>query len=206
MKSSMTQSDTQREDYLLFMRRFHVAFKKSNYKHMKIKSTLLIGAACIAVFACETNTYTEQDRITVTSDLNAFVDSVETAVNTSPVHDWSLIDSRYDSLESRSNRIYTDLQAEETELDLIETRYETAIENGKRSAENFEKTAEMHLQNIEKWWETTSKEPTATRAKTIQNIESTTKESLDWLEQNFEKLGDRSKEKYNKFLDEIGKS
>lgn len=173
---------------------------------MKIKSTLLIGTACIAVFACETNTYTEQDRITVTSDLNAFVDSVETAVNTSPVHDWSLIDSRYDSLESRSNRIYTDLKAEETELDLIETRYETAIENGKRSAENFEKTAEMHLQNIEKWWETTSKEPTATRAKTIQNIESTTKESLDWLEQNFEKLGDRSKEKYNRFLAEIGKS
>lgn len=173
---------------------------------MKIKSTLLIGSACIAMFSCETNTYTEQDRLTVTSDLNTFVDSVETAINTSPVHDWSVIDSRYDSLESRSDKIYADLKAEETELDLIENRYETAIDNGKRSAENFEKTAEMHLENVEKWWETTSKEPTATRAKTIENIESTTKESLDWLETNFDKLGESSREKYNKVVYELGKS
>lgn len=173
---------------------------------MKIKSTLLIGTACIAMFSCETNTYTEQDRITVTSDLNAFVDSVETAINASPVHDWSVIDSRYDSLESRSDKIYADLKAEETELDIIENRYETAIDNGKRSAENFEKTAEMHLANVEKWWETTSKEPTATRAKTIQNIESTTKESLDWLEANFDRLGENSREKYNKVVNELGKS
>lgn len=173
---------------------------------MKIKSTLLIGTACIAMFSCETNTYTEQDRLTVTSDLNAFVDSVETAINASPVHDWSVIDSRYDSLESRSDKIYTDLKAEETELDIIENRYETAIDNGKRSAENFEKTAEMHLANVEKWWETTSKEPTATRAKTIQNIESTTKESLDWLEANFDRLGENSREKYNKVVNELGKS
>lgn len=173
---------------------------------MKIKSNLLIGSACIAMFACETTTYTEQDRLTVTSDLNAFVDSVETAINASPVHDWSVIDSRYDSLESRSNRIYADLKAEETELDVVETRYETAIENGKRSAENFEKTAEMHLANVEKWWETASKEPTATRAKTIENLESTTKESLDWLEANFDKLGETSREKYNKVVNELGNS
>lgn len=173
---------------------------------MKIKTTLLIGTACIAVFACETNTYTEADRLTVTADLNAFVDSVETAISVGPVHNWSLIDSRYDSLESRSNRIYTDLEAEETELDIIENRYETAIDNGKRSAENFETTAQMHLSNVEKWWETTSKEPTATRASTIANIESTTKESLDWLEANFEKLGDESRKKYNTFITELGKS
>lgn len=158
------------------------------------------------MFSCETSTYTEQDRLTVTSDLNAFVDSVETAINASPVHDWSVIDSRYDSLESRSDKIYTDLKAEETELDLIENRYETAIDNGKRSAENFEKTAEMHLENVEKWWETTSKEPTATRAKTIENIESNTKESLDWLEANFDKLGENSREKYNSIKNELGKS
>jgi hypothetical protein len=90
-------------------------------------------------------------------------------------------------------------------LDIIENRYETAIDNGKRSAENFEKTAEMHLSNVEKWWETTSKEPTATRAKTIENIESTTKESLDWLEANFNNLKEESREKYSKFIDEMGK-
>lgn len=173
---------------------------------MKIKSTLLIGTACIAVFACETKNYTEQDRLTATANLSAFVDSVETAVNASPVHDWSVIDSRYDSLESRSNKIYSDLKAEETELDILETRYETAIENGKRSAENFEKTADMHIQNIENWWETTSKAPSAKRAATIKNIESTTKESLDWLEANFDKLNENRRGKYTKVTTELGKS
>jgi hypothetical protein len=172
---------------------------------MKIKSTLLIGTACIAVFACETNKYTEQDRITATKDLTTFVDSVERALSSSPVHDWRIIDSRFDSLESRSNRIYTDLKSEKTELDILETRYETAIENAKRTEENFQKTAEMHIQNIEKWWETTSKEPTAKRKLTIQNIESTTKGSFDWLEANLNNLGESSREKYNRVLMEIKK-
>jgi hypothetical protein len=174
---------------------------------MKIKSSLLIiGTACIAVFACETNKYTEQDRIIATKNLNSFVDSVEMAVKASPMHDWSVIDSRFDSLESRADKVYKDLKTESTEVDLIETRYETAIENAKRTEENFQKTAEMHLQNVEKWWETTAKEPTATRAKTIANIESTTKESLDWLEKNFNNLKEESREKYNNFITEMGKN
>lgn len=165
-----------------------------------------MGTACIAVFACETKTYTEQDRVTATANLNAFVDSVETSIKTTPTHDWGLISTRFDSLESRADKVYKDLKMETTEVELIETRYETAIENAKRTEENFHKTAEMHLQNIEKWWETTSKEPTATRAKTIANIESTTKESLDWLEKNFNNLSETSREKYNKVLTELGKS
>jgi hypothetical protein len=172
---------------------------------MKIKSSLLIGSACIAVFACQTNKYTEQDRVTATANLNSYVDSVEMAVKASPTHDWSIIDSRFDSLESRADKIYKDLKAESTEVDLIETRYETAIENAKRTEENFQKTAEMHLQNVEKWWETTAKEPTAKRALTIANIESTTKESLNWLEANFNNLKEESREKYNKFISEMGK-
>jgi hypothetical protein len=64
----------------------------------------------------------------------------------------------------------------------------------------------MHLENVEKWWETTSKEPTATRAKTIENIEASTKESFDWLEANFDKLSENSREKYNKIKNELGKS
>lgn len=165
-----------------------------------------MGTACIAVFACETKTYTEQDRVTATANLNAFVDSVETSIKTTPTHDWGLISTRFDSLESRADKVYKDLKMETTEVELIETRYETAIENAKRTEENFHKTAEMHLQNIEKWWETTSKEPTATRAKTIANIESTTTESLDWLEKNFNNLSETSREKYNKVLTELGKS
>lgn len=170
---------------------------------MKIKSTLLIGTACIAVFACETNTYTEQDRLTATANLNSFVDSVETSLKATPTHDWSVIDSRFDSLESRADKVYKDLKMESTEVELIENRYETAIENAKRTEENFQKTAEMHLQNVEKWWETTSKEPTALRKKTIANIEASTKESMNWLEANVNNLKENTREKYNKVVNEL---
>ncbi|MFN3997253.1 hypothetical protein [Algoriphagus sp.] len=172
---------------------------------MKIKSTLIIGTACIAVFACQTNKYTEQDRVTATAALNSFVDSVETAIKVTPSHDWRTIDSRFDSLESRSIKVYSDLKAEKTEIEIIESRYATLIENGKRTEENFEKTAEMHLQNVEKWWATTAKEPTAKRKLTIQNIESTTKGSLDWLDENLNSLGESTRDKYNKMLVEIRK-
>jgi hypothetical protein len=173
---------------------------------MKTKATLIGAIASMALFACESNTYTEQDRVTVTKNMNTFVDSVETSMKTGPTHDWKLIDSRYDSLESKSNKVYADLKADKTELKIIETRYETVIENGQRTEENFTKTAEMHLATIEKWWETTSKEPTAKRTKTIANIESTTKNSLDWLEVNFDRLGNESQKKYNKILEDLKKS
>ncbi len=173
---------------------------------MKTKATLIIGTACIAVFGCESKTYTEQDRVAVTTEMNSFVDSVESAVNATPVHDWSKMNTRFDSLESRAGKIYSDLEVEETEVEILEERYETAIENGKRSEENFKTTADMHMENLETWWESTTKDGNNTAATAAGELEQSTKESLEWLEANFEKLGDETKEKYNKFLDEMRKS
>lgn len=165
---------------------------------MKTKSTLLIGAALVTVFACETKQYDEQDKLDVTANLQNYVDSVESAVKIVPVHNWEYIDERYDSLDDKAEAVYKDLDADDTEIEVIENRYETIIENAKTEQQMFEETADMHMKNVDLWWEKTSENIEKGSKNTMEDIEDATQESLDWLEKNFDKLSDESKEKVEK--------
>ncbi len=172
---------------------------------MKTKATLIIGASALAMFSCDTKNYTEQDRVEVTTNLENYVDSVETAIQMIPVHNWSVIDERYDSLDSRAEKVYNDLKVEDDNLDMIEERYETAVENGKAEAENFERTANMHMENVETWWDKTAADIEKGTKSTAEDIETATQESMDWLEKNFDKLSDDSKKKYEEITIKLNK-
>ncbi|MBN7815968.1 hypothetical protein [Algoriphagus pacificus] len=172
---------------------------------MKTKSTLLIGAALVSVFACETKEYSEQDRIEVTSNLENYVDSLETAVKIVPVHNWTVIDEHYDSLDSKAEVIYKDLNADDEKIEMIENRYEMIVENGKNEQQIFEETADMHMKNVELWWEKTSEDIEKGTKNTLEDIEETTQESITWLEKNFEKLNKESKEKFEEIRIELEK-
>lgn len=165
---------------------------------MKTKATLLIGAAVVSValYSCETKNYTEADRVTATTNLENYVDSVENAIPMMPMHNWSVIDERYDSLDSRAEKVYNDLEVEDDNLEMLEERYELAVTNGKAEAENFERTAEMHMENVNTWWGKTSADMKEGTKVIAADIEDATKESMDWLDQNFEKLSDDNKRKY----------
>lgn len=172
---------------------------------MKTKSTLLIGAALVSVFACETKEYSEQDRIEVTSNLENYVDSLETAVKIVPVHNWTVIDEHYDSLDSKAEVIYKDLNADDEKIEMIENRYEMIVENGKNEQQIFEETADMHMKNVELWWEKTSENIEKGTKNTLEDIEETTQESISWLEKNFDKLNKESKEKFEEIRIELEK-
>jgi len=172
---------------------------------MKTKATLIIGASVIAMFSCDTRNYTEEDRVRVTEELESYVDSVESAVQTIPVHNWEKIDERYDSLDSRAEKVYNDLKTEDNNLAMLEERYETVIKNAKTESENFERTADMHMKNVETWWDKTSADVEKGATNTGEEIEQATKESLDWLEKNFDKLSDDSKRKYEEIRAELKK-
>ncbi|MDR7129638.1 hypothetical protein J2X69_001983 [Algoriphagus sp. 4150] len=170
---------------------------------MKTKATLIIGAAVVAMYSCDTKNYTEEDRIQVTENLENFVDSVENVVKIVPVHNWSVIEERYDSLDSRAEKVYKDLQIEDGNLEMIEERYETVVKNAKAESENFERTASMHMENVESWWKKTTDDAEKGAKNTSKDIEEATQESLTWLEQNFDKLGDESKKKYEEITKEL---
>ncbi|WP_192350679.1 hypothetical protein [Algoriphagus sp. Y33] len=172
---------------------------------MKTKVTLIIGAAVVAMYSCDTKNYTEEDRIQVTENLKNYVDSVESAVKIVPVHNWSVIEERYDSLDSRAEKVYNDLKVEDENLEMIEERYETVVKNAKAESENFERTAKMHMDNVESWWDKTTANVEKGAKNTSEDIEEATQESLTWLEKNFDKLGDESKKKYEEITKELHK-
>lgn len=172
---------------------------------MKTKSTLLIGAALVSVFACETREYSEQDRIEVTSNLENYVDSLETAVKIVSVHNWSVIDEHYDSLDSKAEVIYKDLNADDEKIEMIENRYEMIVEKGKNEQQIFEETADMHMKNVELWSKKTSENIEKGTKNTLDDIEETTQESISWLEQNFEKLSKKSQKKFEEIRVELEK-
>jgi len=163
---------------------------------MKTKATILIGAAVIAMYSCDTKNYTEADRVQVTTTLQNYVDSVDQAVKGVPVHNWDKIDERYDSLDSKAGKVYTDLQKDDTEIENLENRYETIIKNAKAESDNFERTAEMHMENVQNWWDQKSSEMEKGSKNTTEEIEAATQESMDWLTKNFDKLNDNTKKKY----------
>lgn len=183
----------------------HNTYQNQPQLIMKTKSTLLIGAALVTVFACETKQYDEQDKMEVTSNLQSYVDSIESAVKIVPVHNWTAIDERYDSLDNKAEAVYKDLNADDQEIEMIEDRYETIVENAKNDQELFEETADMHMKNVEAWWDKTSENVEKGTKNTVEDIEDATQESLDWLEKNFDKLSKESKEKVEKIRIELEK-
>lgn len=172
---------------------------------MKTTATLIIGAAVLVITSCETKNYTEEDRVQVTENLENYVDSVESAVQIVPVHNWSVIDQRYDSLDSRAEKVYNDLKVEDENLEMIEERYETVVKNAKTEAENFERTANMHMENVESWWNKTAENMKTGAKNTTEDVEEATQESLDWLGKNFDRLSDESKKKYEEITRELNK-
>lgn len=171
--------------------------------NMKIKLTLLAGASMLTIFSCESNKYSEVDQVKATSDLETYVDSVETVAQMRPLPDWSVIDKRFGQLESTAKEINKDLEVENTAVIALEERYQDAVADAKQEAENFDRSADLHMKNVEAWWDNKSKEmKTGTKIASIE-IEASTKESLDWLTANFDNLSDDAKEKFTKISTDV---
>lgn len=175
-------------------------------KKMKTKATLLIGASVIALFSCEQSKYQETDRVAATTNLEKYVDSVDMAVKARPVHDWSMIDSRYNGLESRADEVYKDLKYEEDGLEVIENRYETIVSTGKREQKNFEETAEMHMTNVENWSKMKSENMKKGVKNAANDVENAAKESMNWLESNMDKLDNDRKDNYARIKIDLDKN
>lgn len=170
---------------------------------MKASNFILIGGALAVAFACDNR----EDRLEARQEaLEDFVDSVETAVNRHDSHDWIVLDTRYNSLvrdlEMAELHLSEDEGGKREELD---RRYAEAKANdeSKTMDADVEAQAEVHLENVETWWERTKDNVEEGAENTMEDIEEATQESMAWLEQNFEKLGDDVQERYRRVKVEI---
>jgi hypothetical protein len=170
---------------------------------MKIKIILLAGASMLTILSCESNKYSDVDQVKATSDLESFVDSVETVAQMRPLPDWSITDKRFDELKSTAKEINKDLEVEDTAVIALEERYQDAVADAKQEAENFDRSADLHMKNVEAWWDNKSKEMKTGTKIASNEIEASTKESMDWLTANFDNLSDASKEKFTKIRTDV---
>jgi hypothetical protein len=141
--------------------------------------------------------------VKATSDLETFVDSVETVAKMRPLPDWSITDKRFGELESSAKEINKDLEVEDTAVIALKERYQDAVADAKQEAENFDRSADLHMKNVEAWWDNKSKEMKTGTKIASNEIEASTKESMDWLTANFDNLSDASKEKFTKISTDV---
>jgi hypothetical protein len=59
------------------------------------------------------------------------------------------------------------------------------------------------MKNVEAWWDNKSKEMKTGTKIASNEIEASTKESMDWLTANFDNLSDASKEKFTKIRTDV---
>lgn len=172
---------------------------------MKKTQLMLLGGAMASFLACESKSPSQEKYEDRMDHLEDFVDSVETAVNRHDSHDWSRLDSRYNRLTSQVK----ELEAEVSDPDYddwreITERYDKAKRKSMDQTKiEMETEAEAHLDKVETWWDQNKVKAERKADNTGSDIEKSAEESLAWLEENFERLGDSIKERYRKVKADI---
>lgn len=176
---------------------------------MKTTKLMIMSGALLMMISCD-NTERDNERKESKDYLESFVDSVEKVADERADHNWNELDRRYNTLEQRAETAYVNSEENELEdLRKIEARYEEAKIEGKKKEVEMNQTAEMHISRIESWKETNPTATAGNRNTANRNnnnktdMDETVKESVDWLENNFEKLGSDMRARYERIRADV---
>jgi hypothetical protein len=169
---------------------------------MNTTKLMIVGAALLMTISCD-NTQRDKERKEAKDNLKSFVDSVDRVADDRADHNWSELDRRYSQLEQRAETAY--INAEENDLEdlrKIKAKYEEAKIEVKMKEVEMKEKSEMHISRLEAWRESrtadSTKNPTTGNKNTSDDMDGTMKESVDWLEDNFEKLGNDMRVRYDR--------
>lgn len=168
---------------------------------MKTTSLMIVGGALMIMISCD-NTERDNERKEAKDNIESFVDSVETAATDKIGHNWTELDRRYKALEQRAETAYINAEDRDLEeLREIEADYEEAKIEGKKMEVEMTHTSEMHMESVETWREDRSN---ASAENSANDMDDTIQESVDWLEDNFEKLGNDIRTRYERIRADAG--
>lgn len=186
---------------------------------MKTTKLMIVGGALLMMISCDNNER-NSERNEAKDNLKSFVDSVDRVADDRANHNWTELDRRYSALEQRAETAYINADDRDLEdLRKIKAEYEEAKIEGKKKEVEMTQTSEMHIERIESWRETrgttaagtgNSNTSTGNRNTTTDNrnnsddMDNTVKESVDWLEDNFEKLGNDTRTRYERIRADVG--
>lgn len=174
---------------------------------MKTTNLMIVSGALLMMISCD-NTGRDNERNQAKDDLKSFVDSVDRVADDRADHNWTELDRRYSTLEQRAETAYVDADDDDLEdLREIKAKYEEAKVEGKKKEVEMREKSEMHISRLETWREgrtgtATGGQNTANRNIT-DDMDDTLKESRDWLEDNFEKLGSEIQARYERIRADV---
>ncbi|WP_373523036.1 hypothetical protein [Aquiflexum sp.] len=167
---------------------------------MKTTKMMIVSGALFMMISCD-NTERDNERKEAKDDLKSFVDSVDRVADERTDHNWTDLDRRYSNLEQRAETAYMNAEEEDLEdLREIQVKYEEAKIEGKKKEFEMNEKSEMHLSRVETWRESRT---TSANRNTSEDIDDTVKESIDWLEDNFEKLGNDIRARYERIRADV---
>jgi hypothetical protein len=171
---------------------------------MKTTKLMIVGGALLMMISCDNNER-NNERNEAKDDLKSFVDSVDRVADERADHNWTELDRRYSALEQRAETAYIDADDKDLEdLREIKAKYEEAKIEGRKKEVEMTQTSEMHIERVESWRETRGTTAAGTENRNnSDDMDSTVKESVDWLEDNFEKLGNEIKTRYERIRADV---
>ncbi|WP_158857459.1 hypothetical protein [Lunatibacter salilacus] len=174
---------------------------------MKTTNLMILSGALLMMISCD-NSQRDNERKEAKDDLKSFVDSVDRVADDRTGHNWTALDNRYNTLEQRAETAYMNAEDKDLEdLREIKAKYEEAKIEGKKKEVEMTQTSEMHIQRVETWREGRTAAGTAdvntANRNTSDDMDDTVKESIDWLEDNFEKLGNDMRTRYERIRADV---
>lgn len=160
---------------------------------MKTTNVMIVCGALLIMSSCD-NTARDNERNEAREELKSFVDSVETVADDQTDLNWTDLDRQYNTLEQRAENAYMDADdTQREELMAIEAEYEEIKVEAKTRTDEMNRTAQMHMERVEGWRENRT---TTTTGNVSEEMDDTVQESVDWLEENFEQMGDEMRTRY----------
>jgi hypothetical protein len=179
---------------------------------MKTTNLMIVGGALLMIISCDNN-QRNNERNQAKDDLKSFVDSVERVADERTGHNWTELDRRFTALEQRAQTAYRNADDRDMEdLREIEADYQEAKIEGKKKEVEMTQTSQMHIERVESWREErgTTAAGTGTRGTTTQpnrrdnnDMDDTVQESVDWLEDNFDQLGNDIRTRYERIRADV---
>lgn len=170
---------------------------------MKTTNLMIVGGALLMMISCD-NTARDNERNEAKDNLKSFVDSVDRVADERTDHNWTELDNRYNTLEQRAETAYMNAEDQDLEdLREIQAKYEEAKIEGMKKEVEMTQTSEMHIQRVESWRESRTVAGNA-NTNSSDDMEGTVKESVDWLEDNFDNLKNDTRSRYERIRADVG--
>ncbi len=162
-----------------------------------MKSQLIIAlGAVMSLASCTDQNKVNHDQ--AMSEMNTFLDSLDNDVNNGTLADWDATDRRHETLkdriESNSAEMSEDMKMRHEQMD---DRYELAKTKFKNGTDEFNQEANAQMDNIETWLDRSADNTGEVIQETGDDMENSWKKSMNWLDENYEKLEDNTKKEYD---------